>query len=72
VKRRLVGDPKRNYAREWRQWRTKHKLTQGQMADVLYVTRRTISNIEAGRHRPSLLVREKMRALQARYREAQA
>jgi DNA-binding XRE family transcriptional regulator len=70
--KRQQGDPKRNYAREWRQWRTKHKLTQAQLADVLLITRRTITNIETGRTRPRVSVREKMKALQARYREAQA
>jgi transcriptional regulator with XRE-family HTH domain len=66
------GDPRRNYAQEWRAWRTAHGLTQHQLAQALGRSPRAIEYIEAGSHRPSVTSREKMKALQQRYKEAQA
>ena len=71
-KQRIHGDPTRDYAREWRRWRKLHGFTQAEMASVLWVSSRTILNIENGHHPPSATSREKMAALQQRYREAQA
>ena len=71
-KQRIHGDPSRNYAREWRRWRKAHGWTQEQMASVLWMSARTIINIERGYHRPNVTSRIKLEALQRKYREAQA
>jgi len=70
--KRIHGDPNRNYAREWRRWRKAHRMTQAQMASVLWLSLRTIVYIEKGFHRPSVTSRMKMEALQKKYREAQS
>ena len=72
MKRRIHGDPQRDYAREWRRWRKAHGWTQAQMASTLWLSMRTIINIENGYHRPSVSSRMKLQELQKRYREAQA
>lgn len=69
--KRIHGDPRRNYAREWKRWRKTHGLTREQMASALGITARTVAYIETKCHRPSMTSREKMAQLQKRYREAQ-
>lgn len=66
-----TGDPHKDYASEWKQWRKSQGWTQLQMASTLGVCIATIDNIENGRHRPSVASREKLKALQQRYAEAQ-
>jgi DNA-binding XRE family transcriptional regulator len=68
---RQHGDPNRDYAGEWLRWRKEHGLTQEQEAQALGITRKTIRDIEKGKHPPKLGSREKMAALQQRYREAE-
>jgi transcriptional regulator with XRE-family HTH domain len=70
--KRQIGDPNRDYAREWREWRLEHKLTQPQMASALGLGLRMITNVERGHVRPRVDSRLKMDALKKRYREAQA
>lgn len=70
--RRQIGDPRRNYAKEWRDWRRKHKMTQEEMALAAGMTERTISKVENGIVRPHLRSRLKFQALKKRYEEAQA
>lgn len=67
---RQHGDPRRNYAREWKAWRRERGWTQPEMAQVLRLSERTIRNIERGRHPPALSSRERWNQLRARYREA--
>lgn len=67
-RQRIHGDLTRDYAREWRRWRKLHGWTQAQMAQVLWLSLRTIVNIEHGYHPPSLKSRERMEQLQKRYR----
>ena len=67
---RQHGDPTRDYASEWKRWRRERRWTQEQEAEVLGLTRKTIRDIEKGKHPPRLSTREKMAALQERYREA--
>ena len=69
---RRVGDPRRNYGREWRRWRKEQGWTQAQLAAVLDLTMRTIINIENGYHRPNVSSRAKLANLQKKYREAQS
>lgn len=68
----MIGDPNRDYASEWKAWRLARGWTQEQEAKVLGVTRKTVRDIEKGKRRPMTITREKMAALQRRYREAQA
>ena len=70
-KQRIHGDPSRDYAREWRRWRKAHGWTQAQMASVLWLSLRTVVNIEMGYHRPSVTSRMKLQDLQRKYQEAQ-
>ncbi len=70
--RRIHGDPRRDYASEWKRWRRERRWTQEQEAEVLGLTRKTIRDIEKGKHPPRLSTREKMAALQERYREAKS
>jgi transcriptional regulator with XRE-family HTH domain len=70
--RHVHGDPRRDYAGEWLRWRREHGWTQEQEAQVLGLTRKSIRDIEKGKRRPRVSSREKMKALQTRYREAQA
>jgi DNA-binding XRE family transcriptional regulator len=73
VRRTLVpGDPKRDYASEWRRWRKAHGMTQAQMASVLRLSLKTIINIEHGYNRPSVTSRTKLEQLKKKYMEAQA
>ena len=65
-----IGDPKRDYAAEWRAWRKARGWTPQQMAQTLGLTRKTVDNIEAGRHRPALRSRTKLAELQQRYQKA--
>lgn len=67
----VIGDPRRNYGREWRKWRKAHHLSQHQLAHAMGVCPRTIEYIENGHRRPSMTSREKMAQLQQRYKEAQ-
>ena len=69
-RQRIHGDPRRDYAGEWRRWRKSRGWTQAEMAQVLWISRHTIVNIERGYHPPSCTSREKMAELQKRYREA--
>ena len=64
------GDPKRNYAREWKRWRKQHKMSRRRFAIAVGLTERTILNIEMGHTRPRLTSRIKFRELQKRYNEA--
>lgn len=68
----MIGDPNRDYASEWKAWRMERAWTQEQAAQALGLTRKTVRDIEKGKHRPMPCTREKMAALQKRYREAQA
>jgi transcriptional regulator with XRE-family HTH domain len=68
--KRQHGDPRRNYAKEWRHWRKAQGWTQEQMASVLRLTKRTIIGIEMGYHRPNVSSREKLADLQKKYQEA--
>ena len=70
--KRICGDPRRNYAREWRRWRQEHGLTQQQLASAIGLTRRAVIGIEGGKHRPSVTSRMKLKAMQQRYMEAKA
>ena len=69
---RTHGNPQRDYASEWLEWRTIHRMTQEQLATALGITRRTIFNIENGKHTPCLSTRMKLQALQNKYQEARA
>lgn len=69
-RQRIHGDPRRDYAREWKAWRKARGLTQAEMAQALWISRHTVVNIERGYHPPSCTSREKMRALKKRYKEA--
>ena len=69
---RQHGDPNRDYAGEWLGWRKEHGLTQEQEALALGLARKTIRDIEKGHRIPQVRSREKMAALQQRYREAQS
>ena len=69
-KKRQVGDPGRNYAKEWKGWREFHGMTQAEIALALRMSLRTVKYIERGIHRPSVSSRMKMEALQKRYAEA--
>jgi DNA-binding XRE family transcriptional regulator len=69
---RQIGDPRRNYAKEWRHWRKENGLTQAQLASVLGLTRRTVIGIEGGNHRPSVSSRAKLNELKKRYLEAKS
>lgn len=71
IRQRTHGDPRRDYAGEWRRWRKAHGWTQAQMAQVLWLSVRTIRNVEHGYHPPSFSSRQRMAELQKRYREAQ-
>ena len=66
---RRHGDPNRDYAFEWRNWRLQKGWTQKELASVLGVTCRTVLNIENGHHPPLLRSREKFRALQKKHQE---
>jgi len=66
------GDPNRDYAAEWKAWRLERGWTQEQAAQVLGLTRKSVRDIEKGKHRPRIGTREKMAQLRKRYREAQA
>lgn len=68
--KRQIGDPRRNYAKEWRSWRQKQGWTQSEMAAALRVSVRTIVYVESGAHRPSVSSRVKMVELQKRHAEA--
>lgn len=46
----------RRIGEQIREWRTKAKLTQGQLADAVGVLRTSITNIEAGRQKAPLHV----------------
>ncbi len=67
---RQHGDPRRDYAEEWRTWRKARGWTQEEFAEVLGLSTRTIEGIERNEHPPSVTSREKMAQLQKRYREA--
>ena len=67
---RQHGDPTRDYAIEWKRWRREQRWTQEQEAEVLGLTRKTIRDIEKGKHPPRISTREKMAELQKRYRES--
>ncbi len=69
---RQHGDPRRNYAEEWRIWRSARGWTQAEAALALDLHVRTVRNVENGVHPPSVTSREKMKSLQKRYREAAA
>lgn len=69
-RQRIHGDPRRDYAGEWKRWRKEHLWTQKQMALAVDLSRHTIVNIERGYHPPGATSRERMRQLQKRYREA--
>lgn len=69
--RRVHGDPRRDYAGEWRAWRKAKGWTQKELAAVLGVSLRTVTNTEKGHHPPSISSREKMAKLQRRHREAE-
>jgi transcriptional regulator with XRE-family HTH domain len=72
MRQRIHGDPRRDYAKEWRQWREARSWTQKELASVLGLGKRTVEYIENGHHPPSVTSREKMAELQKRHREAQA
>lgn len=65
------GDRSRDYAAEWLAWRLERGWTHEQLAEVLSLNVKTILSIEGGR-RPRIGTRERMSALQKRYREASA
>ena len=69
---RTHGNPRRDYASEWKWWRKSHRMTKVQLATALGIDRRTIFNIESGRHTPCLGTREKLQALQNKYQEARS
>lgn len=70
--KRQIGDPRRNYAKEWQTWRKKQGWTQIEMAAALRVSVRTIVYVESGVHRPSVSSRVKMADLQKRHLEAKS
>lgn len=72
IKRRQIGDPRRNYAREWKRWRKAEKLTRDQLASILGMGIRTIQRIEGGYNRPRVSTRMKFKALQERYAQEKA
>jgi DNA-binding XRE family transcriptional regulator len=69
MKKKQVGDPKRNYASEWKEWRGQRGWTQKQMALTLDMCRRAIVYIEKGKHRPCVSSRIKFNELQKKYQE---
>lgn len=69
---RIHGNPKRDYATEWKWWRKAHHMTQAQLASALGLTWRTILNIEKGYTRPSVTSRMKLQALQNKYQQESA
>lgn len=64
---RQIGDPKRDYGKEWKRWRLEHKMSQEQIALASGIARRSIQRIEAGEIRPHSRTRIKFKALQNRY-----
>jgi len=72
MKKLVIGDPKRDYAQEWRTWRKERGWTQEEMAPALGVSLATVKRIETRVSRPSITTREKMAALKKRYAEAAA
>lgn len=67
--KRQVGDPRRDYGKEWKQWRLEHKMTQGEVAQASGLSAGTIYAIEAGYKRPQLRSRLKFKAMVERYEE---
>lgn len=68
---RRIGDPRRNYGKEWKRWRLKHKMTQIEFSLASGICRRSVQKIELGEHRPHLKSRMKFKALQERYEKEQ-
>jgi DNA-binding XRE family transcriptional regulator len=68
----MNGNPNRDYASEWLKWRLERGWTQEQAAQVLGLTRKTVRDIEKGKHRPKTSTRDKMKELQKRYRKAES
>jgi DNA-binding XRE family transcriptional regulator len=68
---RQHGDPRKDYASEWLEWRREHGWSQPQMALALGVSSRTVFNVEKGLRKPCIKSREKMAQLKKRYREAE-
>lgn len=68
--KRQVGDPRRNYAKEWRTWRKRQGWTQIEMAAAVRLSPKTIVNIESGKGNPRVGSRIKMAELQKRHMEA--
>lgn len=66
---RRIGDPRRNYGREWKSWRQARGWTQTDMALALRITRRTIVNIERGYTRPQTRLRLAFQELRKLHQE---
>ncbi len=65
--KRKVGDPRRDYGKEWKQWRLEHKMTQCEVAQACGLAHNTIHVIETGKNRPQLRSRLKFKAMVERY-----
>lgn len=59
---------KRRFAREWKSFREKNKLSQQLLAEVTGISRRTIQTIEAAKEIPQKATLDKFEALRERYR----
>lgn len=49
----MLGQPKEHYAREWREWRRAHGMTQKRFAAALGRSLRMVQGIEQGEHTPN-------------------
>ena len=65
-----IGDPRRNYAKEWSRWRRARGWTQARMAAALGMSREQVNRIETSANRPSIHSRAKFNLLVKRYNEA--
>ena len=59
---------KRRYAREWKTFRKKNKISQQLLAEVTNISRRTIQSIEAAKEIPQKATLDKFEQLRERYR----
>lgn len=72
MRKRICGDPRRDYAAEWSAFREARGWPISWMANALGIHPVTVRSVEKGLTRPSIRTREKMKQLQERYKENKA